>query len=1186
MSEIKILKLDLLGTNSDNVITGERQALDDTNLEYIRPTHTPFYSSTLVITDVNGQILKEGEDKDYVLVNLIFDLVNRTGKSVHAFIRIVNRDLYQRAPLSMKYHSIGINHITPDMVKQTLGGTHGTDIDFEKDIMGRPETFPASAHVHDITTDITNWDELINVLNAMWNFRKKRSRQMYDELKKYVDTTWVDVRAEISAIELKIDAHARNYENPHEVDAWDVDLGNVENTPTGSLFEQLAGTPNTLVTAAGAQAIVDNTNVINNDILKAGKLPFSYFGTDFWIPPLIVGDFRGLGSKSETMALSLEDNGKVVGLANVFDGRVDMLAFHIAGDSNDVTNTDYPYYTGYQYTHPTLDAAGVVPNDLVASNGSEVLMIGVRNTNTWYVAATNGTLNPEAHVLAKADISAVTTLWNGSLNAAGAGSVYSPANYSVCTIMGNWVYLILSLSFSGDAGTSTRNARQYFFRVPLADVKAGNPVKFVQTKVARYVDFNGRVTTNSDFYTICIPTKDSNGAYTQIGHLFSPALTTTWGAYRRFQIMTAQDLDNPTRWIGKFVAFIYGIYGTTSSAAWTLEATYSIDPDTLTFEKTPQQMPVLTIDPRRFQESAYMQPFEVEHWRIGKYLTASFDRSSAALFSNGVMCISQTSGENRFPPQLPMAFMKHDVAPHEILSVPFSNSNFPNLWDHFSGRPETIAKYNSPTLHGVNLMGVGFHPGGEFITEKEATKYGIYYREVTGEFQTREGVNIIGFDSVKCRPLTQKIRKTSLAMWQSMVTFSGGASTLNSLGLEMGYSAFPMGWRKSLAPRTSNRGWEDPIDDGVMLTTATKRSINLDDGLYDYTPTEVVYYPEELIKTMVVAMSNVATYNSNDWEITITDLASGELFTKFGINAAFAHLSYRPVGTTTRVNVFRPFKPTYGAMTGIVKPVTGITWNGTASSRTLTTTENSQTPWLRSGPITTIRNGQFQAYLVDGSTDVQVSWYIGQLSHVATGRTGNEVNFTFNRNTGVVDTTKTVMGAGSWAYVDNDLVLVPKVGLCTSVNSQSLASGTAALLAYEPGSTTKAIMLASVYPDSAWSIYFIYEENVTFNGKDYRVPNGSINLFDIDPAPQNKTFYLYVGLLDTGAEYVITPVKYNQSGSMLYLGAITTGLKQITKIEVTQPFTVAGKTLSIGRRGQAIPVSTGQLTGTGELDWG
>ncbi len=141
MSDFKILSFDPRGDNADNLLT-EQVALDDTTLDYIKPDYSPFYSSTVVITDKDGQVRNEGTD--YVLEGLVIPLVKTSGKDVKAYIRIVNTELYAKSPLNIRYHSCGISHFPRDMVKNTPTGSEGNNlpVDWNTQVLGKPDSYP------------------------------------------------------------------------------------------------------------------------------------------------------------------------------------------------------------------------------------------------------------------------------------------------------------------------------------------------------------------------------------------------------------------------------------------------------------------------------------------------------------------------------------------------------------------------------------------------------------------------------------------------------------------------------------------------------------------------------------------------------------------------------------------------------------------------------------------------------------------------------------------------------------------------------------------------------------------------------------------------------------------------------------------------------------------------------------
>ena len=159
---------------------------------------------------------------------------------------------------------------------------------------------------------------------------------------------------------------------------------------------------------------------------------------------------------------------------------------------------------------------------------------------------------------------------------------------------------------------------------------------------------------------------------------------------------------------------------------------------------------------------------------------------------------------------------------------------------------------------------------------------------------------------------------------------------------------------------------------------------------------------------------------------------------------------------------------------------------------------------------------------------------------------------------------------------------IPKVGI-----GQSLFWGTAtggSALAINAGGGN-VYMVASNYPESGWVIYFQKEQSVVFNGTEYMLPAGTIDLRNIDPAPANKTFYLYCQVKENKAAYEVSAQKLEDTPFHMWIGTIKTNQKQILTLERFNVFTLNGKRVSEVRRGSAIPASSGSVLSEGQIPW-
>jgi hypothetical protein len=108
---------------------------------------------------------------------------------------------------------------------------------------------------------------------------------------------------------------------------------------------------------------------------------------------------------------------------------------------------------------------------------------------------------------------------------------------------------------------------------------------------------------------------------------------------------------------------------------------------------------------------------------------------------------------------------------------------------------------------------------------------------------------------------------------------------------------------------------------------------------------------------------------------------------------------------------------------------------------------------------------------------------------------------------------------------------------------------------YEPnkdmaGKGTKLLLLSEV--KSGWVIYFSNDERFYTNGTTYILPKQSIDLTDYPGINgyKNKTFYIYVEVVDGKGQYTLYESKLSDRKDRMYVGYCTTGDDRITDIQV------------------------------------
>ena len=130
-------------------------------------------------------------------------------------------------------------------------------------------------------------------------------------------------------------------------------------------------------------------------------------------------------------------------------------------------------------------------------------------------------------------------------------------------------------------------------------------------------------------------------------------------------------------------------------------------------------------------------------------------------------------------------------------------------------------------------------------------------------------------------------------------------------------------------------------------------------------------------------------------------------------------------------------------------------------------------------------------------------------------------------------------------------------------------------------SPIETVVVASQEVPQGFNVYFTQEVPALINGSLYKLQPTNIDLKTIDSSPANKTFYIYVYVVENICNYVISTSKLSEELNRIYIGTITTGSTNITSIQSEKVTRFLTYRVSTTKRGSAIPASTGVPSGTG-----
>jgi hypothetical protein len=391
--DIPLYKLDLDANSPFNLVPGEyKKRVND--LSIFIPDKAPFYQKTFRMFDIAGNKLDEGID--YEFFGIMGKLTQYTAKPVGLFVRILNPALKE---WTTTYQVVGnFNVITNQILKMLQSGTSNSGLVAYENITNKPLWFPPELHRHDLTYDIYGFTDLVtqmNRLSAYFSAKGSPSEFMFEKFLADLDT-YIDGYKEL--LYSSLDSHIANKYNVHNVTKDQVGRGNVDNIKTATLDETLEGLRNDLrITIYNAAQAVSAIAGRNDKFFPAGSLPVLRYGSNTFVPPTISGSFEGMGGIYQNCGVIEESDGTLLILERRNNGKTKGLYF-IKGANWASSNPTWEF-TGYLYTHPTATAAGAELNFIINGSDGKVMIVGDIDKNIWFWCKTNGTFNPDRHVL-------------------------------------------------------------------------------------------------------------------------------------------------------------------------------------------------------------------------------------------------------------------------------------------------------------------------------------------------------------------------------------------------------------------------------------------------------------------------------------------------------------------------------------------------------------------------------------------------------------------------------------------------------------------------------------------------------------------------------------------------------------------------------------------------------------------
>lgn len=1166
---------DLEGLNPENKIYDEPKSTPaGIWSRIIVPDHAPFFTKTLTVKAPNGKPLDLGVH--YQIFSIMPRLTDLAGQSVACFIELLDPDL---TDVLLDYHVVGEYSLIDNRMLQMIFSAVNDDRPvFWENLKNKPVVFPPRLHSHSLIRTVVCWQDTLEVMDLYLAMKAANGREptqiridhFYDLLTHYINV-YSEMLTEF------LTRHMRT-NNEHGLTALQVNLEKVDNFETANSGNVLQARSDMHLTPQGLETIIENYGFDSSQYLKTGLLPISRFGNTNFIPANIDGSFEGFGGFSETAAITLESDGSMAYLWNRFDGRTKGLYYSVLTDSEDPA-TGQLLYTGYKYNHPRINIDGAVVNTVAQGSGEDVILVGDSDSEMYYIGVTNGSLDPAKHVYSPINL---TGLLGAIFTNPGSRRVSEIFPWLSIALIGPWIYIFHT------ASTGTPQAAPYvgqdmrfkfFYRVNLADVKAQIPVTPVHQNVS-FMDAEGVQWNNSPYFRWCDHIKDGNGFTTKCLFPFAQASNGMIGMYRSSPILVAENPTVPGQYAMKFmIAFYASIVGATLNNSFTYvpEINYNFDPNTGVMSLT-SATPVFTVD------------FNVVGGTPTQYLqnramynaTFFYKNQGGNVLADGRYAASGSPGFEGFPRAALVVNIPGTHTRHTTIS---------RLW----GLAKDFVTFSwneiltSPLASSINVRHHAYVPTGEFYVaagQRQQIYSKPFFKTISGRFAVRPEVTNIPLGTVTSRPLTGDIRPVNAPVGIGMATVVFNTNELSNYGVDVGDGAFCMNSQtKDFDRSTIGTAWPantaNPND--VLLVANHNNRIEAD-GTVTIVPTLEVLYPEAIVnalKNEIQFPAMAARFKL----IVICDPTYSAMSARAGWLPVCVCVQYAPTGgadINTLYSTFMTIQPTYAAVNGRYQ-VTGYTvldkvhgvGQGQAvplqpTARIYGAVLNYETASSNHGPMRV-------RYYLNGN-NLQVYFGSGIMSYTPGDSYALDWQFSYNdRNTRRWSSNlrqDTSTGVPT-------VCVTPDNGIGRAWAWGPITGGAATI---QQGPVNNALV-GSVYPQTGWVIFFKTDINVIFNGRPFVLPAGSVDLRDIDPAPQNKTFYIYAFLRDGAAQYEITTLKRLESQYQLWVGKVTTNASQILTIDRYNVIAMNGHRISELKRGNSIPASSGLVVEEGQIPW-
>ena len=1210
--DIPLYKLDLTASSEFNHVrlqAGSRREVKQSQI--VIPPGAPFYQKSMKITTPDGRPLVLGED--YEFYGIMNKLTAYTAKPVGLFVRFLKDEIKEWV---WDYQVVGnFNKLTSEILNMLHSIYEDDRFVLWENIMNKPLWFDPELHQHDLTYDIFGFTDLARELNRIAHIQgtqKSAAVGFLEAFRDHIDFYCNSYRELLQGITTN---HASHAYDQHAVRKHHIDLGLVDNNPTATLEEALEGLRDDLfITPYVAAQVVTAAAGRNDKLYPSGKLPLLRYGSDTFIPPTIDGSFEGLGGLTRSVGAVVEPDGTLLILQHRNNGKQRGLYFTRCADWRS-QSANYEF-TAYRYTHPTADAAGVVLDSIINGSNRYVMIVGDSIKNKWYWCETNGTFNPDRHILIPLTgpwvdedlLGPAPAYWNQPHATA---RLVADGNYrkhfAIIQPFTLGQYRLRNPGYEpGIDSTSTLNNLCYTINVV---GNSGN--RAARAKVTFTTPNFGQETSEYWFpWKPKIkddPDRPGKKLIESCFAEFRPAATAMW-MYRTVHAYWLKT-DQPDEYAVNLQqqGSVRGPEHVDTGGAYIhhrskFKIFQTVEGYDITITNTPECDKLYWLNPSKIIPE-YGQYEEWYRDCVVAVIPNGADSIGSAMITPGVICYSDGSGNVSFPARYAIYNSNYGITWEAMLRPPPVQ---PEGKMHYTSWDKVVIETNPiglGTMFNTQVAGIGdidnYNMGGVFARQNLGDSIDWVFRPINnlntnyaqvappyiGQFTNT------AFKHYSFKPEAYKVSVGSQILMCSPNTIDGidnKTALKNVMGAGCDTTFTGYGAAQVLNTPPGDFLWMKEINtklqDGVVkinpVTVVNLQSAILNDLAAIFQPRGVS--KEEVRKSWVIG------------RVLGADGVTRELAQVMHVKDLVVHtlalfVNITPTGTPDTSKGY-PVYPTatITARSNIMEIETGQGWvisnadygyiNYNAGSNQAN--RCASIPYLTRPGGTPDRAGTV-AMMSAGSMFVANSGWTRSYTMIQANPDCTNIS------------RMTDIGNQTWGS-DSGWTPCPYYGIGHAAAGERVFEGAGIgcdipsigvniydAIINQTWNGDRVLGISNILTPQ-YTVYFQEIKNILLAGKMYDIPATHIDILDQDSNPANKTFYVYVYYSNNIAQYLISPTVRPESSTQSLIATIITGPTQIDRIIPYNRFSMDGVIISAKRQGSAILASSGSVDGVGD----